>query len=102
VATVREGNKAALVVVDVQAGVMRESWDSERIVTNVARAVERARAEGVPVVWVQHSDEQLAYGSPDWQWVAELVPADGEPLVHKRFNSGFEQSELEHELAERD
>jgi nicotinamidase-related amidase len=50
-ATVREGNKGVLLVVDVQVGVMSESWDSERIIVNVARAVERARAEDVPVVW---------------------------------------------------
>jgi nicotinamidase-related amidase len=65
----------------------------------VARTVERARAEGVPVIWVQHSDEELTYGSPQWQWVPELVPAEGEALVHKKFNSSFEQTELENELA---
>ena len=88
-----------LLVVDVQVGVMVESWDSERIVKNVARSVERARAEGVPVVWVQHSDEELPHGSPQWQWVPELVPANGETLIHKNFNSSFEQSGLEEELA---
>jgi nicotinamidase-related amidase len=98
-ATVREGNKAVLVVVDVQVGVMGESWDSARIIKNVARVVERARADGVPVVWVQHSDEELPYGSPQWQWVPELVPAEGEPLIHKKFNSSFEETELEEELA---
>ncbi|MGA2530670.1 MAG: isochorismatase family protein [Acidimicrobiales bacterium] len=98
-ATVREGNKAVLVVVDVQVGVMGESWDSERIIKNVARTVERAREADVPVVWVQHSDEELSYGSPQWQWVPELTPGVGEPLVHKKFNSSFEQTELEHELA---
>jgi nicotinamidase-related amidase len=98
-AAVREGNKAVLLVVDVQVGVMSESWDVSRIIKNVSRAVERARAQGVPVIWVQHSDEDLAYASPRWQWVPELVPAGGEPLIHKRFNSSFEQTALEEELA---
>ena len=53
----------------------------------------------MPVVWVQHSDEELPYGSPQWQWVPELVPAEGELLIHKKFNSSFEQTELEEELA---
>jgi nicotinamidase-related amidase len=88
-----------LLVVDVQVGVMSGAWDSDRIVENVARAVERARAEGVPVVWVQHSDEELTSGSEEWQWVPELTPADGEPLIHKNFNSAFEQTGLEEELA---
>lgn len=98
-ATVREGNKAVLLVVDVQVGPMRESWDAGRVVGNVARAVERARAQRVPVIWVQHSGDDLVHGSADWQWVPELVPAAGEPLIHKRFNSSFEQTVLEEELA---
>jgi nicotinamidase-related amidase len=98
-ATVRDGNKGVLVVVDVQAGVMSESWDGPRIIKNVSRAVERARAQGVPVIWVQHSNEDLRYGSPEWKWVPELTPAEGEPLIHKQFNSSFEQTTLEDELA---
>lgn len=98
-ATVGEGNKAALVVVDVQVGVMREAWDAARVVGNIARAVERARAEHVPVIWVQHADDDLPKESPQWQWVPELVPAEGEPRVHKQFNSSFEQTSLQHELA---
>jgi nicotinamidase-related amidase len=98
-ATVREGNKGVLLVVDAQVGVMSDAWDSERIIGNVARAVERARAEGVPVVWVQHSDKELAYGSAEWQLVPSLAPAEGEPVIHKSFESSFEQTELEEELA---
>jgi nicotinamidase-related amidase len=98
-ATVREGNKAALVVVDVQVGVMREAWDASRVVGNVSRAVERARAESVPVIWVQHTDQDLPKESPQWQWVPELAPAEGELRVHKQFNSSFEQTSLQSELA---
>ncbi len=85
-AIVREGNKGVLLVVDVQVGVMKEAWDASRIIGNVARAVERARSQGVPVIWVQHSDEDLVYGNPDWQWAPGLAPAEGETRIHKRFN----------------
>lgn len=98
-ATVREGKRGILMVVDVQVGVLKEAWDAPRIIGNVARAVERARAQDVPVIWVQHSDENLVFGSPQWQWVPELIPALGEPLIHKHFNSSFEQTTLEEELA---
>ncbi len=98
-AIVREGDNAVLLVVDVQVGVMNESWDAPRVIKNVSRAVERARTQGVPVIWVQHSDEEMAHGSSQWQWVPELAPAQGEPLIHKRFNSSFEQTALEEELA---
>lgn len=98
-ATVREGNKGILLVVDMQVGVMKESWDASRIIKNVSRAVERARTRGVPVMWVQHSDRDLVYGSPEWHLVPELAPATGEPLIHKEFNSSFEQTALDEELA---
>ena len=98
-ATVREGNQPVLLVVDVQVSVMGDAWDAPRVIGNVAKAVERARASGVPVIWVQHSDKDLVHGSADWQWVPELKPADGEIRIHKSFESSFEQTELEPELA---
>ena len=98
-ATVREGSQPVLLVVDVQVGVMQECWDSARVVGNLARAVARARSENVPVIWVQHSDGNLVHGSAQWQWVPELVPGPEEPLIHKLFNSSFEDTELESELA---
>ncbi len=98
-ATVREGSKGVLLVVDVQVGVVREAWDAPQIIKNVARAVERARAQGAPVIWVQHADDELPHGSSDWQWVPELVPAEGETRIHKGFNSSFEKTALEEVLA---
>lgn len=99
-ATIRDGNKAALVVVDVQVGVMAEAWDAERVIGNVARVVERARAVGTPVVWVQHNDDELPKESPQWRWVPELVPGAGEARIHKRFNSAFEETDLDATFAQ--
>ncbi|MGL5004629.1 MAG: cysteine hydrolase family protein, partial [Casimicrobium sp.] len=98
-ATVREGNKAALVVVDMQVGVMAQSWDSPRVIENASRVVERARAQGVPVIWVQHENEEMTRGSAEWQWVPKLKPAVSEVRVYKKFNSSFEQTDLEDHLA---
>jgi nicotinamidase-related amidase len=98
-ATVREGGRGALVVVDVQVGVMESAWEADRVAGNVARAVDRARAAGVPVLWVQHQDEELVPDTPAWEWVPGLVPAAGEARVHKEFNSSFEKTSLEDELA---
>ena len=80
------GTASVLLVVDVQVGVVASAWQRERIVGNVALAVRRARAARIPVVWVQHHDQELKRGSPEWQWVPELQPADGEARVHKSFN----------------
>jgi nicotinamidase-related amidase len=98
-ATVREGNQGVLMVVDVQAGVVEKAYDQPRVVANVARTVERARAAGVPVIWIQHSGDDLKRGSPEWQWVPELQQAPGETLIHKLHESSFERTGLEAELA---
>ncbi len=90
----------AVLVVDVQNGVVDGAHDRDGVVQRIAALVERARGEGVPVVWVQHSDEDgLEFGTPAWQIVPELVPAEGEPVVHKRFRDSFEGTELEEVLA---
>ena len=99
-ATVRKGNKGVLLIVDVQVGVMSGAWEASRTIKNVSRAVERARAHGVPVIWVQHSDEELSYGSAEWQLPSDLVPVEEELRIHKQFNSAFEQTPLEQELAD--
>jgi nicotinamidase-related amidase len=98
-ATVRTGNRAALVVVDVQAGVMARTWDTQRVVANISHAVAQAREQGVPVIWVQHDDNDMPRGSPQWQIVPELVPLEGEARVFKRYESSFEDTTLEQELA---
>jgi nicotinamidase-related amidase len=97
--TVRTGNQPALVVVDVQVGVMAQAWDAPRVIANVARTVERARDQGVPVIWVQHESEELPRGSDVWQLVPQLQPREGEARVDKTFESSFEQTALEQELA---
>lgn len=98
-ATLRDGHRPVLLVVDVQVGVVQDAWDARRVVANVALAVQRARAGKVPVVWVQHASAGLPTGSAAWQWVPELQPLASEPLVHKHFNSGFEHTELDATLA---
>jgi nicotinamidase-related amidase len=85
----------ALLVIDVQNGVVGGAHERDAVVANVGSLVEKARRERVPVVWVQHSDEQLARGSDEWQIVPELTPGDAEPLVEKNYGDSFEDTTLE-------
>ena len=92
---------SALLVVDVQNGVVDEAHERDTVVANIAGLVDQARAAGVPVVWVQHADEEMASGSDAWRIVPELVPTDTEPLVEKHYGDAFEDTTLEAVLAER-
>jgi len=91
----------ALLVIDVQNGVVGEAHDRDRVVANVAGLVDRARAAGTHVVWVAHHGEGLAQGSEEWEYAAPLVRLHEEPLVHKQWADSFEDTDLEAVLAER-
>ena len=82
-ATIRETNTSALLVIDVQNGAVEGAWNREKVIANVAAAVELARAEGAPVIWVQHADEELVEGTEAWRYVPELVAAPGEPRASR-------------------
>jgi nicotinamidase-related amidase len=90
----------ALVVIDVQNGVVDGNYRRDEVVANVANLVDKARQQNVPVVWVQHSDDGLPEGSDAWQYVPELTRDDTEPLIAKNFGDSFEATELESVLAD--
>ncbi|MPZ69009.1 MAG: isochorismatase family protein [Actinobacteria bacterium] len=90
----------ALLVIDVQNGVVEGTHELDAVVANIGSLVAKARGEQVPVVWVQHSDEQLAKGSDDWQIVPELDPNHPEPRVEKSYADSFEDTTLESVLSD--
>jgi nicotinamidase-related amidase len=99
VTTLSDRPQTALMVIDVQQGVVGEAHDRDAVVANIRTLVEKARDEGIPIVWVQHSDEGLEKGSDAWQYVPELARQESEPLVHKTFGDSFEDTDLEDVLA---
>lgn len=97
--TLQERPNTALLVIDVQQGVLEGACRREEVIANIAALVRNARAAGTAVVWIQHADAQLERGSANWEYVAELKRLDEEPLVHKNFGDSFEATTLEAELA---
>ncbi|MDX6426633.1 MAG: hypothetical protein QOD52_2038 [Gaiellaceae bacterium] len=93
--TLENRPNTALLVIDVQEGVVEGAHERDAVVGNVGSLVEKARREAVPVVWVQHSSEYLSRGSDTWRIVPELSPDDAEPLVEKTYGDSFEDTTLE-------
>lgn len=87
-------NNAALLVIDVQNGVIADGWNRDEVIENCAKMVEHARASEVPVIWIQHEDEELIRDSYNWQLVDELVPADGETRIYKEYSDSFAETDL--------
>ena len=90
----------ALLVIDVQQGNTSGAYERDRVIGNIQTLLAKARAEQVPVVWVQHNDSGLQRETEDWQIVPELSRGDGEPLVEKSYGDSFEDTNLESVLAD--
>jgi len=97
--TLENRPNTALLVVDVQQGVVDGNHQRDEVVANVGSLVEKARRERIPVIWVQHSDEGLVRGSDEWLIVSELDPGEAEPLVEKHYGDSFEDTTLENVLS---
>ena len=97
--TLENRPNTALLVIDVQNGVVEGAHERDAVVANVGSLVEKARRERVPVVWVQHSDEQLMRASDAWRIVPELTPGDAEPRIEKHYGDSFEETALETALS---
>jgi nicotinamidase-related amidase len=97
--TLENRTNTAVLVVDVQNGVVSANYERDIVVANIERIVEKARREKIPVVWVQDSGEGRAIGSDPWKIVPELTPLDADPRVDKKYGDSFEDTTLESVLS---
>ena len=97
--TLENRPNTALLVIDVQNGVVGGAHQRDAVVANVGSLVEKARSAHIPVVWVQHNDRGLPMGSEGWRIVPELNPDEAEPHVDKSYGDSFEDTNLEHVLS---
>jgi nicotinamidase-related amidase len=99
-ATLPNRPKTALLVIDVQNDVMANAYNRDGVIAHIKDLVGKARAQGAPVIWVQHADGGLPRDTKGWEYVPELDRRESEPLVHKSYGDSFEATELETVLAE--
>jgi len=72
--TFQNRGSSALLVIDVQNGVVDNAFSRDGVIATIHEVIAKAREKNVPVIWVQHSDEELVIDSDAWQIVPELVP----------------------------
>jgi nicotinamidase-related amidase len=93
-----------LLVIDVQQALVDELAMERRaaLLGTLQGLLGRARARGVPVVYVRHdgSPDELIRGTPGWQIASEIAPSEGEPVVDKRFSDSFRETPLAGVLAQ--
>ncbi len=92
----------ALVVIDVQVGVVGEAYHRDEVLANIQQLLERARSSGTPVLYVQHNEKSgMEPGMPLWQILPEVTPHEGEPVIQKEAPDAFHATHLQAELAAR-
>jgi nicotinamidase-related amidase len=99
--TLTDRPNTALLVIDVQNGVVADVHDRDRIVATIGETVAKARTAGTPVIWVQDEGEDRAGHGESWEIVPELDPAVDEPRIQKAYGDSFEETDLEDVLAQR-
>ncbi len=116
---------SAVLVYDVQVGILAHVQDRERLVERISAVLQAARTSGVPVLYVRHVSlppthmgvaalrtamawqrvgEAAAAFPPDaphTQVAGELAPVDGEPLFDKLGMSAFVGTPVETVLRDR-
>ena len=95
---------AALIVIDVQKGLLSDLgkvYDAEGVLARISQLVARARANGAPVIFVQHEGAEghpLEKPSDGWQ----IHPATGyqpdDVVIEKRNCDAFQDTELQSRL----
>ncbi|QIS15204.1 isochorismatase family protein [Nocardia arthritidis] len=90
----------ALLVIDVQDAFVAGTYERDAVISRIGDLVTQARRDDVPVIWIQHSNDEVPIGSDGWAIVAELKPADTERRIEKKYGDSFEDTALESILAD--
>jgi nicotinamidase-related amidase len=96
----KEGKKV-LLVVDVQNGVLKHTVNNQALLEKINILIKKARKSGIPVIWIQHSNEELVERTVEWQISPELDKQPEDLLIPKHYNSSFEETDLEKTLRDK-
>lgn len=94
----------ALLVIDLQRAMFeggQTPHDGDGVLVRVTGLIARARAEGVPLIFVQHDGgpgDELEHGRPGWEYHPAVAPAAGERVVEKTRCSAFYRTDLDRVL----
>lgn len=96
----------ALLVIDVQQALCSgqyAAFEIGAVIERINAISAKARAAGMPVIFVQHEEEDgpLPYGGEGWQLAAGLTVLPGDARVRKTTPDSFHQTNLHQLLRER-
>ena len=104
-----KNGETALLIIDVQ-NVFFDKYSSDyayhvdEILNRIKGMISRARKAGVPVIYIQHDEDEgfpLEPGKPGWQINPEIAPTKEDLIIHKRTPDSFYGTSLQAELETR-
>lgn len=92
--------KSALLIIDIQHALCTGEWaafDIERVVARINDVAAKARAAGIPVVLIQHEEDEgpLQFGTEGWQLDARLKTGPEDIRIRKTATDSFHRTGLE-------
>ncbi|UQZ37052.1 cysteine hydrolase [Paenibacillus sp. PK3_47] len=92
----------ALLIIDVQEAMFSyevELHDGNEVMGRIVSLLNKARAAGIPVVYVQHTeDEEYTKGTDTWQISSLITPLPEDTIVEKPTWDSFHRTNLHEEL----
>ena len=92
---------SALLVIDVQVGLIEPSYRSAEVLEHINTLLEKARSSHTPVIYVQHDGpkgDSLEVGTATWEIHPAIAPKEGDAVIHKRASDSFHKTTLQQEL----
>lgn len=93
----RPGTSTALLVIDLQAQVLKTAWQRDDVVKRTVALIARAREQQTPIVFVQHHATDgagLVRGTAGWRFVEAVAPRADDTLVEKNYSDAFVETGL--------
>jgi len=94
----------ALLIIDVQSDLCSGDYacfDIDNVLQRINDMSQAARAAGVPVVLVQHEDDDLQYGSDGWRLEPRLQVEPTDLRIRKTTPDSFLRTDLQERLQSR-
>jgi len=104
--TARGTQHTGLLVIDVQNAVVADGYDREGVLERIAQTIDKARAQHVPVIYIQHVEDiegsDMQRGSEGWQIHDRVKPLEGEVVIGKEYPDSFADTDLAETLEDLD
>lgn len=93
-------NQTALLVIDVQNG-LAQAADFNSLIAKINQRIKSYREKDQPIIFMQHTDAELPYGSPAWMLAAELAVQNEDQIFLKYHSDSFFETGLQNYLTNR-